>query len=728
MRIRFTLNKSLIYGTTLIMQKTLLSLALASTLMPVVAESLPADLEETNDGAITLSDTIVRPEYVEIERLRQAKEIIVINKDQIQEQGNRTVSDVLAKVPSITVGATGQGAIDIRGQGVDQAQRNIQVLLDGAPITTLVNHPMQTNYDVIPVEDLERIDIIPGGGSVLYGSGASGGIINLTSSLNSMKNPESTLTGEWNSKGYRAGATAGTTFADGQGAVQFTANRLDRDLHFVDTFRRSNYYSAGLRYSPTPSQQFVLRASHLDEESQYINTVNLEKLKRYGTQYRPSPGKRTVGVDAKGKKIVEPTSGYIYGDRRLDTVGLTHRWDINDRWQATNDLFYNQGYYQGNEDEERKMDTEGFGVRSKLNWKYNEHGEILFGLDAIRQTAELHYDDYTYNSKKRGYEPVSMAFDYEKDLFGFYALNTNRWGKWEVSEGVRRELTRWHFDKTGKASEGSGSDTSRRWNNAFELSVAYLYRDTGRVYARYERGYTVPDGIQIADTIRMPDKSRRIVASGVDDETFNLFEVGWREAFDWTTASVTLWYSETDNQISRYYPTSAYGMNFKSINLLDTKRWGADVSLSQTVGPFTFEESYAYLMGKTTCSNTAICRDINHNPDYTDKGLKKVPKHKVTLRANWAIRDDLSAEVLHVYQGKYTNFTRAADQDDGFMKSYSLTNISLKYRPNRHWQIYGGVTNLFDKTYYEYGEGSPNYLTVVPGPGRQYFIGMKAIW
>lgn len=223
------------------MQKTLLSLALASTLMPVVAESLPADLEETNDGAITLSDTIVRPEYVEIERLRQAKEIIVINKDQIQEQGNRTVSDVLAKVPSITVGATGQGAIDIRGQGADQAQRNIQVLMDGAPITTLVNHPMQTNYDVIPVEDLERIDIIPGGGSVLYGSGASGGIINLTSSLNSMKNPESTLTGEWNSKGYRVGATAGTTFADGLGAVQFTANRLDRDLHFVDTFRRSNY-------------------------------------------------------------------------------------------------------------------------------------------------------------------------------------------------------------------------------------------------------------------------------------------------------------------------------------------------------------------------------------------------------------------------------------------------------------------------------------------------------
>ena len=178
-----------------------------------------AELKASDTGTVELADTVVSPEYIEIERLRNTKEIIVVNKEQIQEQGNRTVSDVLSKIPSISVNATGQGQIDIRGQGSDQAARNIQVLLDGAPITTLVSHPMQTNYDVIPVEQLERIDIIPGGGSVMYGSGASGGIVNLTSSLNSMNNPETSIYGEWNSKGYRAGATAGTTFADGRGAI-----------------------------------------------------------------------------------------------------------------------------------------------------------------------------------------------------------------------------------------------------------------------------------------------------------------------------------------------------------------------------------------------------------------------------------------------------------------------------------------------------------------------------
>ena len=63
-------------------------------------------------------------------------------------------------------------------------------MLDGAPITTLLNHPHSTNYDVVPVEELERIEIIPGGGSVLYGSGTAGGVINITTNLRSMKDPK----------------------------------------------------------------------------------------------------------------------------------------------------------------------------------------------------------------------------------------------------------------------------------------------------------------------------------------------------------------------------------------------------------------------------------------------------------------------------------------------------------------------------------------------------------
>ena len=63
------------------------------------------------ETAIKLEDSYVKPDYVEIERLRDTKQIIVIRKEDIQAKGYTTISDVLKDVPSINVGATGMGPI-----------------------------------------------------------------------------------------------------------------------------------------------------------------------------------------------------------------------------------------------------------------------------------------------------------------------------------------------------------------------------------------------------------------------------------------------------------------------------------------------------------------------------------------------------------------------------------------------------------------------------------------
>lgn len=152
-----------------------------------------------------MKDITVRPDYIGVEQLRDTKQVIVLNKQDIQQKGYTTLSDALNDIPSINVGATGTGDIDIRGQGSDQSTRNIQVMLDGAPITTMINHPLKTNYDIVPIEQVEKIEIIPGGGSVLYGSGAAGGVINITTNLRAMKAPKSTISTEYNSNGYRFG-------------------------------------------------------------------------------------------------------------------------------------------------------------------------------------------------------------------------------------------------------------------------------------------------------------------------------------------------------------------------------------------------------------------------------------------------------------------------------------------------------------------------------------------
>lgn len=711
---------------------TLLSTSLAFALLalahPAYASSNPLDED------IELQDSYVRPDYVEIERMRNTKEIIVIRKEEIQQKGKRTITDVLGSVPSINVNSTGMGDIDIRGQGADQATRNIQVLLDGAPITTLVNHPSHTNYDVVPVEQLERIEVIPGGGSVLYGSGASGGIVNITTNLRSMSDPKSSLAAEYNSKGYRINGNLGGTFDDNRFAYDLSYAHLDRDLYFVDTFRHSNYFAGGLRWNLTPSQSLIVRYSRLEEESQYLGNVSISKIKEFGEDYRPKDKEITVGLDGQGHKITKTVKDYLIGDRQLDTVNVSYLNDLSNTMHLSTDIFYNDGYYIGVDDDNKRMDHDGHGVRAKLDWNYLNDNTLLIGLDYTRQKAGLSYNNYKYKGKDEHgkiYEAIPLHYDYDKGTYALFALNTIKWDNFEFTQGVRRELTRWQFDKAD-TTEGKGSDQSDRWNSAFELSAAYNYRDTGRIYARYERGYTVPDGLQITDSIATPN-GKVMSATKADDEIFNMYEIGIRDQLGFSTISLTAWLSETNNQMNRFLFMSDEGLNRETMNLLKSRRWGADLVLTQTIGKLSLEESYSYTMGKTRCRNAQSCQfleDKNISIDYASSGLQKVPKHKASFKATYNFNDDLSVSGQYTRFGSYNNFMKKDDAETGgVFHSYGLLDLSMRWSPKNWLDVYAGVTNVTNEEYWEYQTDSASaYSTVVPGAKRAFFIGLKGTY
>ena len=711
---------------------TLLSTSLAFALLalahPAYASSNPLDED------IELQDSYVRPDYVEIERMRNTKEIIVIRKEEIQQKGKRTITDVLGSVPSINVNSTGMGDIDIRGQGADQATRNIQVLLDGAPITTLVNHPSHTNYDVVPVEQLERIEVIPGGGSVLYGSGASGGIVNITTNLRSMSDPKSSLAAEYNSKGYRINGNLGGTFDDNRFAYDLSYAHLDRDLYFVDTFRHSNYFAGGLRWNLTPSQSLIVRYSRLEEESQYLGNVSISKIKEFGEDYRPKDKEITVGLDGQGHKITKTVKDYLIGDRQLDTVNVSYLNDLSNTMHLSTDIFYNDGYYIGVDDDNKRMDHDGHGVRAKLDWNYLNDNTLLIGLDYTRQKAGLSYNNYKYKGKDEHgkiYEAIPLHYDYDKGTYALFALNTIKWDNFEFTQGVRRELTRWQFDKAD-TTEGKGSDQSDRWNSAFELSAAYNYRDTGRIYARYERGYTVPDGLQITDSIATPN-GKVMSATKADDEIFNMYEIGIRDQLGFSTISLTAWLSETNNQMNRFLFMSDEGLNRETMNLLKSRRWGADLVLTQTIGKLSLEESYSYTMGKTRCRNAQSCQfleDKNISIDYASSGLQKVPKHKASFKATYNFNDDLSVSGQYTRFGSYNNFMKKDDAETGgVFHSYGLLDLSMRWSPKNWLDVYAGVTNVTNEEYWEYQtESASAYSTVVPGAKRAFFIGLKGTY
>lgn len=115
------------------------------------------------------------------------------------------------------------------------------------------------------------------------------------------------------------------------------------------------------------------------------------------------------------------------------------------------------------------------------------------------------------------------------------------------------------------------------------------------------------------------------------------------------------------------------------------------------------------------------------NVDWTDAGLKKVPKHSLTIKANYEFNEKFSVNTKYKYSGKYTNFTdekeiRGKDEEK-FIKSYSLVDVGLNYKAENGVIFSAGVNNLFNKRYFEY-VGDKKY-SVQPAEERTYYMGLK---
>lgn len=668
---------------------------------PVRAEA--AD-EPTAQESIRLKDSYVRPDYVEVEKLRDTKQVIVINKKDIEEKGYKTISDVLKDQPSINVGNTGWGQIDIRGQGSDQATRNIQVLIDGAPVTTMVNHPLPNNYDYVPVEEIEKIEIIPGGGSVIYGSGAVGGIINITTNLRSMNKPKSSITGEWNSDGWRSSFNFGTKVGDKLSA-QAGYSKLGRDLYFVDTFRNSKYYYGGFRYDMDKDNSLTFRYSRLDEASKFLQNVQKWKIDKYGRNYRP-----------------DKVTDYLNGDRELETFNLTYNHNFGPKLKYSGDFFYTDGFYTNTKFFDGKMNIDSKGTRMRFDYAYGENDSLLFGIDWFKQDSEL-----KYKTTEKG---KLMDFKYNKTTEALYLLNKMKRKRWTFTQGVRREKLIWEFDKDGgtKTRPIGGQDSSNRWNTAAEVSVGYNYSDIGKVFLRYERGYTAPDGLQICDEV-YSDKNRKVyAATTAEEETYNLWELGLRDKWGATTVNLTFFASETDNELERPYFKGTYGWEYKTYNMYNTKRRGMELSLQQRLGKLTLSEGYTYLHGErnyTPQGRALVASHKGNEIDFTNSGLKAVPTHKAAFIADYVFDKKWSANMKFVFFGKYNNFIKESERNDenSTIPSYGLLDISVKFKQNKDIEWYAGITNVLDRTYYEYA--SDGMSTLIPGNGRTYFMGCR---
>lgn len=150
----------------------------------------------------------------------------VITAETLSRSQGRTLPEVLNNVAGITIGGNGNNPGDVKSvflRGATAA--NTLILIDGIPVNDASEITGQYNISAIPVDQVERIEILKGGNSTLYGSDAVAGVINIITKKGAGKMTASVLATGGSYDTYKQ--VLGLNGEIGSTSVSLTASNLD---------------------------------------------------------------------------------------------------------------------------------------------------------------------------------------------------------------------------------------------------------------------------------------------------------------------------------------------------------------------------------------------------------------------------------------------------------------------------------------------------------------------
>ena len=459
---------------------------------------------------------------------------IITSKD-IEKKGYTSVSEVLDSVPGVNIQEGLHPAVDVRGQGYQKARATVQLLVDGVPANMLDTSHMNMPIDVVNINEIERIEVIPGGGAVLYGSGTSGGVINIiTKKYKGNNNVRGGV-------GYQVGSfannkfdvSAGTTVGNFDFDVNYSKNRKHgyRDYDFTN----SDYFSGRINYNINNISNIAFKYSGYRDKYTYPSFLTQKEL---------DDNRRQSGNDKEMKeknRIKKDEFSLTYntkiGDKNdLNVLGFYQRTDIPSESIEDYTTEYKRmlaGQAAGLKAALRNPmlpPRARTAMQNRLNALLAEIGntnsvdfrtvsQFKDTKKAIKIKDKFTYDNtgsnvivglgYTDNDMLRVSKMelvgkrvlANTKLDLSKKTFEVFALNTYKISKFELIQGLRFENSKYNGIRKNNTDVIDIKKSNDNW--AGSLAVNYLYSDTGNVYAKYERAFTSPAPAQLVDKVKI---------------------------------------------------------------------------------------------------------------------------------------------------------------------------------------------------------------------------------
>ena len=299
----------------------------------------------------------------------------------------------------------------ILGSGVQMngvGGENVKILIDGVPVIGRLNGNVDLSQ--IPLYNVLRVEIVQGSLSAVYGSNASGGVINIITKKSQAKPIEVELKSQYESVGIRT-ASLQAGFQKNKMTLRFGANLYDFAIVPADSLRTSLWNpkkqmaaQGVLKYRLNDNNSLSYTYNLLDETVSNFGNIQRPKFKPYAFDdtYKTLRNDHSLNFDGQIKKInVQSTFGFnqFYRQKNSYRTAIT---------ENTNTLI------------EGQQDTSRFNAAI---WRNTFSKDILKTFTALAGT-EFYYEN-AYGKKINDSSEISKNFAQVADIAGFIGVKFN---------------------------------------------------------------------------------------------------------------------------------------------------------------------------------------------------------------------------------------------------------------------------------------------------------------
>jgi vitamin B12 transporter len=584
----------------------------------------------------------------------------VISGETVENQKQAYLADMLREVPGIAVNQAGsfgaQSQVFIRG---GEANHTL-VLVDGIDISDATNG--EFDFSALLASNIDRVEVLRGPQSGLYGSNALAGVINvITKGGDGPRFDGAVEYGTYDSKFARAGVRLGSSDAF------VTASGIYRET--------DGFSSAATGTEPDGDRNLT---GYLRAGARLGSIGRIDGSLRYVDKHTETDGFDFSGGPLQGLAIDDDS----YADTTAWSGGTALTLDPVAHWQSVLSASYNSSRMIG-----------GYGATPA----FGDHGSRL--KLAARSTF-----DFTTPGFASAAHTLTGFVEYKRERFRNpyptdpsqdAAQKRNLWGY-----GAEYRLGL--FDSLFLSATVRHDDNDEfRDDTTFGVAGSWVIRRSGtRPHASYGTGVTNPTfyeqfgfipGQFTGNPNLHPEK-----AVGWD------FGIEQRLAGDRLMLDLTYFHSMLTDEIVSVFPTVVNDTG-------RSKREGVEATAQLRLGPVGINGSYTYLHAT--------------DPDGTREVRRPKGRASLEVAANFGPehRGNISVGVIHngrMLDNDFRDFFRNGFQvEKSPLSAYTLVRVSASYRVTDKVELFGRLENAFDETYQE----SISYAT----PGRAVYGGVR---